>query len=531
MHIPPFFALILVFKVGVVAQSLDDFLASIGIEADAITSEAKRGRGTPLACQVLSVASEHDPMRITTPADGDVYTQQAQAHWSATAYKSPACIFSPEDVDGLALAIRVAKFTESRFAVRSGGHSPLAGWANINDHLLISMSNFRDLSYDETTQTLRTGIGNRWADVYESLVPHGRVVVGGRLGDVGLGLVTGGGLSHLSNAHGWASQNIISYEILLSNLSHVVASASENPELYFSIKAGSSNFGIVTHVTQRTFEAGPVWGGTMIISGNYTTQFMAAIAEYQEIGQLDTKSAILPYIGINNHTIIQTFVYFDAVEYPDAFRPFYDIPVLVDQTQVYTSFYEFANLEIAFAVPRWTFAATTMELNAEAYMGLVGVFQQFTTRMQAIEGGTLAPMAQPISRSMIEESVNLGEDPMNVEPTPQLCKCCCCASFRNQPLISKYCFVGIGINTGWSLERDDKAAYGITQDCLEAVERYTKSLGVYLPFVFLNDAFHTQRPFQSYGQSSLSRLRAASIEYDSEQVFQNLVPGGFKLWK
>jgi hypothetical protein len=60
--------------------------------------------------------------------------------------------------------------------------------------LLISMSNFRDLSYDETTQTLRTGIGNRWADVYESLVPHGRVVVGGRLGDVGLGLVTGGRL-------------------------------------------------------------------------------------------------------------------------------------------------------------------------------------------------------------------------------------------------------------------------------------------------------------------------------------------------
>lgn len=88
---------------------------------------------------------------------------------------------------------------------------------------------------------------------------------------------------------------------------------------------------------------------------------------------------------------------------------------------------------------------------------------------------------------------------------------------------------GVGINIGWSLEKDDAAVYKILQDSLAAVESYTKARNVHLPFVFLNDAWAGQKPFVSYGQQSHNKLKAASTKYDRSQMFQRLVTGGFKL--
>lgn len=70
---------------------------------------------------------------------------------------------------------------------------------------------------------------------------------------------------------------------------------------------------------------------------------MAAMAQYQAEGQLDTNSAILPYVAVNNDTILSTFVYLDAVEKPAAFAPFYNIPNTSDSTQIFDSFYDFAH--------------------------------------------------------------------------------------------------------------------------------------------------------------------------------------------
>jgi len=92
--------------------------------------------------------------------------------------------------------VRVAQKANASFAVRGGGHSPFPGFANINNGFLLSMKDLNDLTYDATTQTLLSGYGNRWGDLYRYLAPLGRVVVGGRVGDVGMGLLLGG-RSHL----------------------------------------------------------------------------------------------------------------------------------------------------------------------------------------------------------------------------------------------------------------------------------------------------------------------------------------------
>lgn len=79
------------------------------------------------------------------------------------------------------------------------------------------------------------------------------------------------------------------------------------------------------------------------------------------------------------------------------------------------------------------------------------------------------------------------------------------------------------------MAQDDAEAESIMLDALAEVEEYTKSRGLHLPFYFLNDAFSTQMPLQSYGAVTYGKLQAASRKYDPTRVFQELVPGGFKL--
>jgi hypothetical protein len=112
--------------------------------------------------------------------------------------------------------------------------------------------------------------------------------------------------------------------------------------------------GIVTHMTLRTYSAGRVWGGTLIYNSNPSFQddLMSAFATYQEVGQLDTKSALITDMGINNDTLILTLVYFGSVERPAAFRPFFEIPARLDLTRLHNNFTDLVNQQANQVVPR-----------------------------------------------------------------------------------------------------------------------------------------------------------------------------------
>ena len=96
---------------------------------------------------------------------------------------------SPQDV---VYAVKVLNFTGSKFAIRGGGHTPFEGWANIDKGILISTSNLTDIVYDAISETVVVGAGNRWSDIYSHLEASSRMVLGGRVPDVGMGLLLGG---------------------------------------------------------------------------------------------------------------------------------------------------------------------------------------------------------------------------------------------------------------------------------------------------------------------------------------------------
>ena len=95
--------------------------------------------------------------------------------------------------------------------------------------------------------TVRVGPGNDWQDVHKALEDTGVTVVGGRIGEVGVGgYVVGGGLSFLSTQYGWAANNIVAFEVVLANATIVTASNTSHADLYEALKGGGNNYGIVT---------------------------------------------------------------------------------------------------------------------------------------------------------------------------------------------------------------------------------------------------------------------------------------------
>ena len=112
---------------------------------------------------------------------------------SAAAWASPQCIFEPTNKVELQRAVRILTSQDTKFAIRSGGHSPSPFAANINDGILIDMSSFNTVNYDAAANVATVGAGQRWADLYAHLDQYNVTIVGGRVLDVGVGGLTLGG--------------------------------------------------------------------------------------------------------------------------------------------------------------------------------------------------------------------------------------------------------------------------------------------------------------------------------------------------
>lgn len=148
-------------------------------------------------------------------SNSTIYLQDNTDYWSQASALEPACIFAPSRAEDLGDAVKILKAFGSPFAMRGGGHMPIGDFNNINSTgVLLSSSGFKRLELEEDGESIHVGPSNHWQDVSEYLEPYGKVVVGGRLGVVGIpGFVIGGGISFFSAQYGWASNNVKSYTV------------------------------------------------------------------------------------------------------------------------------------------------------------------------------------------------------------------------------------------------------------------------------------------------------------------------------
>jgi FAD/FMN-containing dehydrogenase len=179
--------------------------------------------------------------------------------------KSPVMIASCTDVADVVTAVNFARESDLRVAIRGGGHNG-PGLGSVDDGLMIDMSMMKGVHVDPAACTVRAGPGCTQGDVDHATHIYGLAVPAGIVSTTGIaGLTLGGGTGYLTRKHGLTIDNLLEADVVLADGRIVTANKSENSDLYWGLRGGGGNFGVVTAIEYRLHEMDPViLGGTLV---------------------------------------------------------------------------------------------------------------------------------------------------------------------------------------------------------------------------------------------------------------------------
>lgn len=200
---------------------------------------------------------------LVRPGDRD--WDEATRVWNAMITKTPALVLRPASAGDVAAAVDFARHRRLRLSVKGGGHH-IAGTSIAEDGLTLDMSLMRDVVVDPDRQRADVGPGCRLAEVDHATQEHGLATTLGFVSETGVaGLTLGGGFGYLMRRFGWTVDNLEEVEIVTADGQISIANRSRNADLFWAIRGGSGNFGIVTRFTFRLHRVGPmVTGGLMV---------------------------------------------------------------------------------------------------------------------------------------------------------------------------------------------------------------------------------------------------------------------------
>jgi FAD/FMN-containing dehydrogenase len=199
---------------------------------------------------------------LLTP-DSAAY-ESARKVWNGMIDRRPAAIARCSTVADVQSAIRFARESSIPLAIRGGGHNA-AGLAMCDGGLVIDLSGMRDVVVDPARRTAHAGGGATWGDFDRATAAHGLATTGGAISSTGIaGLTLGGGLGWLMRSCGLTCDNLISAEVVTADGQLLHASATENADLFWGLRGGGGNFGVVTTFEYRLYPVSTVLGGMLL---------------------------------------------------------------------------------------------------------------------------------------------------------------------------------------------------------------------------------------------------------------------------
>lgn len=355
------------------------------------------------------------------------YDASTNAYWAQQQQAAdPYCVFKPDQPAKVSVAVLIARLSQCQFAAKSGGHVAFAGASNIQGGITMPLEKLNQVKVSSDRKTVAVGPGNTWFSTYTALQPTNLAVVGGRVSDIGVGgLTLGGGISFFSNIYGWACDNVASYEVVTASGVIVTASATLFSDLYWALRGGGNNFGIVTSFKLNAIDLPGhlIWGGSRLSTED---QYPALIQAFYNLGinsPSDPKA-----------TQILSFAYAQAqnlkiasadLQYKDPsgrtapiLQEYLSIPAIIDTTMTRT----LTNLTEDFRSKnpsglRETYWAATFKLSAEHLTYVKDVFYEELLSFSDAPGLVPAATCQVITQGQLAGMTKNGGNPLGLAPS------------------------------------------------------------------------------------------------------------------
>jgi FAD/FMN-containing dehydrogenase len=196
--------------------------------------------------------------RVVTAADDDYDAVRAECVWNGDIDRRPWLIAQTTSAADVASAVRLARETGREVAVRGGGHN-FSGSCIADEAVMIDLGPLSDVQVDVAGKIATCGGGARWSQLDAAAQEHGLATPGGFISHTGIGgLTLGGGMGWLTRKAGLSCDNLVSAEVVTADGALLRASADEHPDLFWALRGGGGNFGVVTEFEFRLHEVGPM---------------------------------------------------------------------------------------------------------------------------------------------------------------------------------------------------------------------------------------------------------------------------------
>ena len=235
--------------------------------------------GEAIAENALSRFEAHLCGKVFRP--GSVRYERTRRLWNGRVDpRHPGMIVRCAGTVDVVRAIEFARSNDLAVAVRAGGHS-LTGDSFCDGGMVIDVSGMKNIRVDPNTCTARADAGLTAGEFDQATQPFGLATVLGECGSVGIaGYTLGGGLGRLMGKHGAGSDNLVSVNLVNADGEVLRASARENPDLFWAIRGGGGNFGVVTSLEYRLHRAGQVLGGTLTYPISVAREVLTFLNDY-----------------------------------------------------------------------------------------------------------------------------------------------------------------------------------------------------------------------------------------------------------
>jgi len=267
---------------------------------------------------------------------------QARRVYNAMIDRHPAVIVRAVNAGDVMAAVRFAAENGLPVAIRGGGHS-VPGFGTWDEAVVIDLMRMRGVRVDPAKRTARAEGGATWGDLNAAANAFGLATTGGIISTTGVaGLTLGGGIGYLARGFGLSCDNLVSADVVTADGRFLIASETENEDLFWALRGGGGNFGVLTALEFRLHPVGDIYGGVMFYELKDAANILRFYRDYissasEQMGVFPAYQIAppLPFIPEKRHG--EPFIAMVACwagpvdEGPKAFKPFHDVaPVMAE---------------------------------------------------------------------------------------------------------------------------------------------------------------------------------------------------------